>query len=73
MTGERVEGTQTSLIKVRDSTEATSKITQSIQSTLEKIAIVITRWASYPVAFSGVLKSNKRSNSAAKNAGRANG
>jgi hypothetical protein len=43
MTGERVERTQTSLVKIRESTKATGKITQSIQSTLEKIATVITR------------------------------
>ena len=43
MTGGKVERTQTSLVKVRESTEATGKITQSIQSTLEKIATVIIR------------------------------
>ena len=43
MTGERVERAQTSLVKICESTEATSKITQSIQLTLEKIATVITR------------------------------
>ncbi|KAF2182465.1 hypothetical protein K469DRAFT_690916 [Zopfia rhizophila CBS 207.26] len=42
VTDEKVERTQTSLVKVRESTEATSKITQSIQSTLEKIAAAIT-------------------------------
>jgi hypothetical protein len=69
MTGERVERTQTSLVKVCESTEATSKITQSIQSTLEKIATVVIRQASSPIAFNSVLMSNKRCNSAAKNAG----
>ncbi|XTI91395.1 hypothetical protein V2W45_1471180 [Cenococcum geophilum] len=39
--GERFKRTQTSLIKVCESTKVTSKIMQSIQLTLEKIAIVI--------------------------------
>ncbi|OCK74274.1 hypothetical protein K432DRAFT_430119 [Lepidopterella palustris CBS 459.81] len=42
VTGERVERTQTNLVKVRENTEATGRITQSIQSTLEKIATIIT-------------------------------
>lgn len=72
MTGEGVERLQTSLFKVRENTEATGKITQSVHSILGKIATAITRCVSSPTTIRSVLTNNKRSDSAAENAGTAN-